>query len=102
MFGLIVLALPSPRPGPIAKQWEGEGSSRRRQRGRQVAAELLREVDRDAGVDAALAVEQLGMVGERHHRAMPDIGMDIEAALAVAPEGDELLRRDVVARQSER
>ena len=52
----------------------------------EIAAELLGEVDRDTGMDAALAVEELGMVVDRDYGTVPDIWMDVEPALAVAPE----------------
>src|SRR6516162_440799 len=53
-------------------------------------------------MDTALAVEQLSMVVDRDDGAAPDIGMDIEPALAVAPEGGELVGRYIVSRERER
>src|SRR4051794_8201164 len=50
-------------------------------------------------MNTALAIEELRVVRERHDRAMPDVRVDIQTATAVAPEGNEFLRRDVVARQ---
>ena len=69
---------------------------------REVAAEFLCEIDRYTGVDTALAVQELGMVVERHDRAVPDVRMDVEPAAAVTPERDELLRCHIVPRQGER
>ncbi len=68
----------------------------------EVAAEFLREIDRDAGMDTALAVEQLDGVVERDDRPVPDIGMDVEPAGPVADEGDEVLGLHVVARRRQR
>src|SRR5262249_34977817 len=80
--------------------WElGAGAA---QRNGEVAAELLGEVDRDAGMHAALAVEQLDLVLERDDRAGPDAWMDVEAATSVAQEGRELPRRHAVTRQRQR
>jgi len=42
----------------------------------EVAAELLGEVDRDAGVDSALAIEEFRMVVEGYDRAVPDVAMN--------------------------
>src|SRR5215469_4518436 len=52
------------------------------QRNGEAAAEFLREIDRDT----ALAIEELRMVAEGHDRAVPDIRMDIEFSLTLAPE----------------
>src|SRR6516162_1717769 len=67
-----------------------------------IAAEFLREIDGDAGADAALAIEELGMVVKRHDRAVPDVGMNIESAAPVAPKCPEMLRSHIVARQCQR
>jgi len=56
----------------------------------EITAEFLGEIDRYAGVNAALTVEQLGVVSMRHDRAMPDARMDVGPGLAVAPEAIEL------------
>src|SRR5262249_5883643 len=85
--------------GRRSDQWTALRQAERRG---EVEAELLGEVDRDAGMHAALAVEQLDLVVERDHRSVPDAGMDVEAAAAVADEGRELLRRHVVAGHGER
>jgi hypothetical protein len=53
-------------------------------------------------MDAALAVEELGMVVDRDDGAVPDIRMDLEPALAVAPEAGEFVGRDIVSRERER
>src|ERR1700730_16643537 len=53
-------------------------------------------------MDATLAVEEFRMIVERHDGAVPDVRVDVEATTAVAPEGYELLRSDVVSRQGER
>ena len=57
------------------------------QRRTQIAAEFGDEVDRDAGVHTALAVEELGLIIERHNRAVPDVGVQVERTAPVAPEG---------------
>src|SRR6516162_3681036 len=67
-----------------------------------IAAEFLREIDGDAGADAALAIEELGMVVKRHDRAVPDVGMNIESAAPVAPKCPEMLWSHIVARQCQR
>src|SRR3984893_9395473 len=87
-----------------ARSWQDAKASARRapQRSTQVAAELLDEVDRDARVDATLAVQKLRLIGERHDRSVPDVRMQIKAAATVAEEGDESIRRDVVAWQCKR
>ena len=51
---------------------------------------------------AALAIDQLGAVVERDDRAVPDVGMDVQAGAAVVQEGRELVRRDIVAGQRQR
>src|ERR1700694_3908828 len=71
-------------------------------RRREIAAELLDEIHGHPGMDAALTIEKFGFVIDRHHRPMPDVWMKIEALASVAPESDELFRRDVIARQRER
>ena len=71
------------------------------QRSTEITAEFRNEVDRDAGVHPSLAIEKLRLVIERHHRAVPHIRVQVERAAAIAPEADELLRRDVVSRQRE-
>src|SRR5215469_1192397 len=53
-------------------------------------------------MDAALAVEKLSMVIPRNNRAVPDVRMDVEAALAVAPKAGEFVRCDIVSRERER
>ena len=68
----------------------------------EVGAEFFCEIDQYAGVDTALSVQELGMVVERYDRAVPDVGMDVEPAAAVASEGDEPLRCHIVSRQGER
>src|SRR5260370_42669081 len=73
-----------------------------RSRRGEVAAEFLDEVHGDAGVDAALAVEERRAVVVGHDRPMPDVRMDIESTAAVAPEADEPLRAHIVARERQR
>src|SRR5260370_19942882 len=68
----------------------------------EIAAELFDEIDRDAGVDAALAVEKLGLLVQRHDRPVPHVGMQVQAAVALAPVSHELLRRHIVSRQRQR
>src|SRR6516162_1903871 len=72
------------------------------QRSTEITAEFRNEVDRDAGVHPSLAIEKLRLVIERHHRAVPHIRVQVERAAAIAPEADELLRRDIVTRQCQR
>ena len=55
----------------------------------------------DAGVHLALLVEELGPVVERNDRRVPDAWMDVEALRAVAIEGDEMFRAQVVAGQGQ-
>ena len=71
-------------------------------RHREVAAEFLYEIDRYAGVDTSLSVEELGMVVEWHDRSVPNVWMNIKPAAAVAPERDELVWCHIVPRQGER
>src|SRR5215469_8680793 len=77
----------------------GGGPSHRH---RQVAAELLDKIHRYTGVDPALAIQELGVVVERHDRPVPDVRMDVETAAAVTPESDELLGCHIVAGQRQR
>ena len=72
------------------------------QRRTEIAAKFLGKIDRYAGVGSTLPVEKLSLVVERHDGTVPNVGMDIVAAAAVALEGDELLRRHMVARQGKR
>ena len=62
----------------------------------EIAAELFCEIDRYAGMHAALSVQKLGIVVERHDRPVPNIRMNEKASAAVAPERDELLWRHIV------
>src|SRR5260221_3515174 len=71
------------------------------QRDLEIAAELADEIDGDAGMDAALLVVETRPLADRKHRLMPDAGVDMNAERAVAMEGDEILRRHVVARPGE-
>src|SRR5262249_19548148 len=68
----------------------------------EIAAKFFYEIDRDAGVHATLPVDQLGAVGKRHDRPMPDIWMDIEAPPAVTQEAHKALWPYIVARQGQR
>jgi hypothetical protein len=72
------------------------------ERSDEVAAEFLGEIDRDAGMDAALPVEEPSFVVERDDGAVPNVRMNVEATAAVAPERDELFRCHVIARQGQR
>src|ERR1700693_266942 len=72
------------------------------QRHRQIAAELLDEVDRDASMHASLAVEKPRLVIERHERTVPDVRMNVEALVAIAPERHEILRPRIVSRECKR
>src|SRR5579864_7215914 len=99
-----------PRMGPPSRrgtQWRStcgqSGISAKSRAGlgercRQVATELLGEIDRNPGMDATLAVEQLDLVPKRHDRPVPDVGMDVEARSSVAHEGGELVGRHIIAR----
>src|SRR5437763_15826253 len=71
-------------------------------RHREVAAEFLCEIDRYAGVDTALSIQELRIILERHDRSVPNFRMNIEPAAAVTPERDELLWCHIVPRQGER
>ena len=66
------------------------------------SSRTLWEVDRDAGVDATLAVQEGRLVGVRREGAVPDVRADVEAVPTVAPEGDERLGRHVIAGRRER
>ena len=68
----------------------------------QIAAELLDEIDRDAGMDAPLPVEELGLIVQRYDRPMPNIGMQVQAASPFAPESQKLFRCYIVSRQRQR
>src|SRR6266404_602769 len=65
-------------------------------------AELTGEVAADAGVDAALLVEEAAVVPDRKHAFVPDLGMDVDAEAAVGPEGEKILGLQVVARPGHR
>src|ERR1035437_1256778 len=67
-----------------------------------IAAELFDEIDRDAGMHAALTVEELGLLVQGHDRPVPYVGMQVQAAAAVAPESHELFRRHIVSRRRQR
>src|SRR3954470_20791575 len=71
-------------------------------RHREVAAEFLWEIDRYAGVNTALSVQELGVIVERYDRPVPDMRMNIEPPAAVTPERDELVWCHIVPRQGER
>ena len=71
-------------------------------RGLEQAAEFAREVDRHASVHRALAVEEALRAREAEDAFVPDVGMDVEALLAVESEAHETLWHDVVARQRQR
>src|SRR5258706_7417592 len=68
----------------------------------QIAAELLDEIDRDAGMDAPLPVEELGLVVQRYDRSVPHIGMQVQAAATLAPERQKLFWCYFVSRQRQR
>src|SRR5437879_13753415 len=52
-------------------------------------------------MDAALLVVETRPLAERKHRLVPGTRVDMNAERAVAMEGDEILRRHVVARFGE-
>ena len=62
-------------------------------------AELLAQIAADPGMDRALAVEEPEASGGAEDTLVPDIGMDVEAARPVAPQGDDVFRLQVVAGQ---
>src|SRR5258706_15118486 len=68
----------------------------------QIAAELLDKIDRDAGMDAPLPVEELGLIVQRYHRPVPHTGMQVQAAAPLAPERQKLFGCYVVSRQRQR
>ena len=53
-------------------------------------------------MDAALAIQEFGVIVERNHGAVPYARMDIEAAAPVAAKGGEGPRRHVIAGQGQR
>ncbi len=67
-----------------------------------LAAEFLEKIDQNSGVNPALGVEQFDVIGKRDDHAMPNVGMDGEAARPVALECRKTLRPHVVARQRQR
>ncbi len=69
---------------------------------REITAELLREIYRDASVNSALTIQEFGFIVERDKCAMPDIGMDVEPTAAVTEEGNEILGLDVISGSRER
>src|SRR5579863_6428111 len=71
-------------------------------RRREIAAELFDEIDRDAGMNTALTVEELRLLVQRHDRPVPYVGVEVEAAAAVAPESHELFRSYIVSRRRQR
>ena len=72
------------------------------QRRDEVAAELFGKIDGNAGMDSALTVEEFRLVIQWHDRPVPNVRMEIESTIAVAPEADELIGRHIVPGQSER
>src|ERR1700730_2613589 len=71
-------------------------------RRRQIAAELFDEIDRNTGMDAALTVQEFGLLLQRYHRSVPHIGVQVQTAAALAPESHEFFRRHIVSRQRQR
>src|SRR5579862_6146517 len=53
-------------------------------------------------MDAPLSIEKARRIGVRNDGAVPDVGMQVESAAAVTPEGPELLRANVVPWQRQR
>ncbi|ANB76481.1 hypothetical protein AYM40_30190 [Paraburkholderia phytofirmans OLGA172] len=60
------------------------------------------KVDRYACVDGALLVEESLSPVQREDTFMPDIQMNVETLVSVETKTHEFLRRDVIARQSQR
>src|SRR5882762_11644031 len=71
-------------------------------RRREIAAELFDEIDRNAGMNSALTVEEPGLLVQRHDRPVPYVGVQIQAAAALAPDSHELFRSDIVSRRRQR
>jgi len=67
----------------------------------QVGSELGDEVDGDTGVYRPLLIIEGHLIADREKRLMPDIGIDVDTGAAVAIEGDEVSRGDVVTGASE-
>ena len=72
------------------------------QRHLEEAAELAREVDRDAGVHGSLLVEEALRPTGAEHTLVPDVRMDVEPVAAVEAKAHEALRRHVVPGQGQR
>ena len=69
---------------------------------REVAAKFLREIDRYTSMNTALAIQELRMLVEGYDRPVPDVGVDVEPAAAVTPEGKEPVRGHIVPRHGKR
>src|SRR5437867_11523156 len=90
-----------PRPSPFGLS-PGYAQQLRLQRRFEQAAELACEVDRDAGVDGALLVEEALHSGDAEHPFVPDVRMQVESLAAVEAEAHEALRPDIIAGKRER
>ena len=53
-------------------------------------------------MDAALSVEELGLIVQRYDRPVPNIRMQVQAASPFAPESQKLFRCYIVPRQRQR
>src|SRR5437764_3673375 len=71
------------------------------QRHFEIAAELADEIDRDAGMHAALPVVEAGALADREHRLVPDPGIELDAGRAVSVEGDGMGGCGVAPRSGE-
>lgn len=58
----------------------------------EVAAELLREINRNPCMNTALTIQELRMVVQRHNGPMPYVWMEIEPLIAVAAKGNKHFR----------
>lgn len=63
----------------------------------EVALELGDKVDGDTCMHSPLLVEKCDVVLEREDGLVPDSRVEIDAEGSIAVEGDEVIRRDVVA-----
>src|SRR6266446_1609982 len=90
-----------PRASPFGLS-PGYAQQPRLQRRFEQAAELACEVDRHAGVDGSLLVEEALRSGHAEHALVPDVRVQVESLAAVEAEAHEALRPDIVAGQRER
>ena len=63
----------------------------------EIDAELIAEVAAHAGVDTTLSVEKTLSVGSWKDAFVPNIGMNIKSAAAIAPECYDILQLQIIA-----